>query len=425
MISLPIYYKKQEAENNENSLPKTLRQNLTILIFAFTILFSLFASNFRLNMLTSFVSSHILSPLQTEKSDHEVFGFAPYWTFDKLDNVDFDVLTTFAYFGIDVDSEGLLDINGTGYEVFQSEKATSIFRKAHDHGARVVLTLTQMDNYNINSILENPDSQERMISKAVELVKSRGIDGINVDFEYTGNPGQEYRDKFTNLVSRLTNKMHAEIPSSKVTVSVYASAIKDPKIYDIGQLSQISDGIFMMAYDFAVTGSDNAIPTSPLYGHKEGKYWYDVSTAVEDFLRHMPADKLILGVPYYGYNYLVYEPAINARTIPYWSWRGQPVAQTYSLVQNELVTEKSGWDNLGKVNWKAYYDADSYTWRMIFLDDSKSLAIKYDFAKEKKLKGVGMWALGFDDGKQELWALLRSKFGNKLADNSVINRKIN
>ena len=50
---------------------------------------------------------------------------------------------------------------------------------------------------------------------------------------------------------------------------------------------------------------------------------------------------------------------------------------------------------------------------MIFLDDVKSLDIKYDFAKENKLGGVGMWALGFDDGKGEMWQLLGSKFGKK------------
>ena len=52
---------------------------------------------------------------------------------------------------------------------------------------------------------------------------------------------------------------------------------------------------------------------------------------------------------------------------------------------------------------------------MIFLDDNRSLKIKYQFAKEKKLAGVGMWALGFDDGKDELWDLLSLEFGNMLA----------
>lgn len=427
MINLPIYYKKQENWEEKNLALTRLKKSIFSLALVLFLIFSFFGLKSGVNMVTSFASSHILSPLQLEKekSTHEVFGFAPFWTFDKLDNVDFDVLTTFAYFGIDVNGSGELDLYGPGHETFQSDEATRIFQKAHDHGSRVVLTLTQMDNYEIDTLLDNEEGQNKMIEDAVNMVKARGIDGINVDFEYDGDPGQEQRNKFSKLVDNLTQRMHREIPSSKVTVSVYASAVKDPKVYDIGALAKASDGIFMMAYDFAVTGSDNAIPTSPLYGHKEGKYWYDVSTAVEDFLSVMPADKLILGVPYYGYNYLVYEPAVNAETLPYWTWRGSPVAQTYSLVKDEVESQQTGWDDLGKVGWSAYFDEDGYTWRMIFLEDSQSLGLKYDFAKNKKLKGVGMWALGFDDGKDELWDTLRHKFGSKLADNSVINRRIN
>lgn len=436
MIKLPIYYRKQPTREKE-PIFTNIKQNISALGFAFILLFIVLTFKSTFNMLTDFVSTHILSPLQTEKSNHEVFGFAPYWTFDKLDNVDFDVLTTLAYFGVEVDGKGNLDKEGEGYRVFQSDKATEIFRKAHSHGSRVALTLTQMDNDNINALLDNPQGQKDMINDAVSTVKARGIDGINVDFEYVGDPGQEYRNKFTMMVTNLTNKMHKEIPLSKVTVSVYASAVKDPKVYDIAALSKSSDGIFMMAYDFATSASDNAIPTSPLYGHKEGKYWYDVSTAVDDFLTVMAPEKLILGLPWYGYNYPVQKPQVKAERdygyYTYYWWKGyrysryigreDASAQTYTLA-NKNPTELQGWDDAGKVGWKAYKD-DSGLWRMIFLDDTKSLEIKYDFAKAKNLGGVGMWALGFDEGKQELWTLLKNKFGAKLADNAIISKKIN
>lgn len=363
---------------------------------------------------------HPLHPLTQSKSSYEVFGFAPFWTFDKLDNVDFKVLTTFAYFGVDVDGDGNLDRDGRGYQTFKSDYATQIFRKAHDNGTRVVLTLTQMHNGPILALMDNPEAQNNAISQIVQEVKARGIDGVNIDFEFTGNPGQDYRDKFSNFVQGLTDSLHQELPYSQVTVSVYASAVKDPKIYDISALGKVSDGVFMMAYDFAVAGSDNAIPTAPLYGYKEGKYWYDIATAVDDFLRYMPANKLILGVPYYGYNYLVYSPDVKAETRPYWTWRGRPVTQTYQAAVDSLkptadgVDEyKTGWDDAGKVGYIAYHVTATDTWRMIFLEDQKSLTIKYEFAKNKQLAGVGMWALGFDSGKSELWGLLNQEFGQK------------
>jgi spore germination protein YaaH len=375
--------------------------------------------------------SPLVAPLQSLTNDqtkhgHEVMGFAPFWTINKLDNVDFDTLTTFAYFGVPIKSDGSLDREDYGYTVFQSKRATEVFKKAHQHGTRVVLTITQMDNDTLDAILSDPKAQEVAVNETVNEVIERGIDGVNIDFEYVGNPGKEKRDAFSSFVSLMTRKMHEKLPDSRVTVSVYASSASTPKLYDIAAISNGSDGIFMMAYDFAVAGSDQATPTAPLYGKEEGKYAYDIATSVEDFLKLMPAEKLILGVPYYGYNYMVYEPKVKGATRPRSSWRGKSSAQTYESVAKHVKADKTGWDEVGQVGWQAYYVEDTDTWRMIFLDDARSLGIKYDYAKSKGLGGVGMWALGFDEGKSELWAVLREKFGSKpIADTSIVTRRIN
>ncbi len=361
------------------------------------------------------------------KNTKEVFGFAPQWTFNKLDNVDFNVLTTMAYFGVDVDGSGNLDRNGAFYQTFKSEEATRIFKKAHSYGTRVVLTITQMDNAEIRALMDNPEAQNKAINDVVAEVKNRGIDGINVDFEYSGDPGQEYRDKFSKFIANLTDKMHQEVPDSKVSIAVYASAIKEPKIYDIAALGKLDIKVFMMAYDFGYSGSDQVIPTSPLYGYASGKYWYDVSTAVNDFLQQMPAEKLILGSAWYGYNYAIYgEPQTKATTLT----RGR--AQTYKIASEDVNPKmdgisgyREGWDNEGKVGWKAYYSNIAGAWKMVFIDDPRSLSYKYDFAKQKNLAGVGIWALGFDDGRKDLWAVLNDKFGNKdLANNTVMAKEI-
>lgn len=391
--------------------------------------------------------SPLLSPLNpisaSKKGQYEVFGFAPYWTIDRLNNVDFDVLSTLAYFDIPIKQNGELDRESRGYKTFTSPAATQLFQKAHRANTRVVATFTQMDNSQIKSFLNDPNAQARAIIEASEEVKSRGIDGANIDFELVGDPGSVYRDKFSSFVAEFTQMMHREVPSSRVTVSVYAASARDPKLYDISSLARVSDGVFMMAYDFATTGARYAQPTAPLYGYKDGVYWYDVSSAVDDFLSLMPSNKLVLGVPWYGYNYAVYTPEINAETHKgYYVYsytltkkgkkklvrsfvKPQSQVQTYSLAEEKIKADlpgmeqfKTGWDEAGKVGYRAYYSQKDKAWRMIFIEDTKSLGIKYDFVKEKGLGGVGMWALGFDEGKDEFWTLLASKFGSKkLAQN--------
>jgi hypothetical protein len=46
-----------------------------------------------------------------EFSEKEVFGFAPYWTFSNMEEIDWDVLTTFAYFSLPVNFDGTISKN--------------------------------------------------------------------------------------------------------------------------------------------------------------------------------------------------------------------------------------------------------------------------------------------------------------------------
>lgn len=362
-----------------------------------------------------------MMPRDTEESatlsSAEVLGFAPYWTLHKLDNVDFSTLTTFAYFGVPVDEYGRLDRTDIGFERLQSAHVKSLFQRARDSDVKNVVTLTQMENEVIRAFLDDPDATDTLISESVALINDHKLDGINIDFEYLGDPKGEYKQRFSHFVENYIYKVKQEVPSAYVTVSVYASAAKEPKLYDIARLGAASDGVLMMAYDFATTSAKTAMPTAPLNGYKEGKYWYDVKSAVEDFSRLMPANKIILGVPYYGYNYPVKSPESNATILSKTS-RRKSFAQVYSHIEKihednpEVSNIISGWDEEGQVSWKAYKDS-SNTWRLVFAENTASLAKKYDMVKANGLKGVGIWALGFDEGRDELWQLLSEKFGSK------------
>ncbi|OGY09244.1 MAG: hypothetical protein A2782_01865 [Candidatus Blackburnbacteria bacterium RIFCSPHIGHO2_01_FULL_43_15b] len=392
------------------------------------------------DVLSPLYPNHIRPVANASHIGYEIFGFAPHWTLDKLDNVDFNVLTTLAYFGVPVLADGNLDTSSRGYEVFKSNNATELFNKAHNHGTRIQLTLTQMEAGMTEKFLSNKDAQSRTIDQAVNEVSARGIDGINVDFEYFGSNGEKYRQDFTNFVANLTLALHQRVPGSKVSVALYASAAISPRIYDISSLSKTSDQIFMMAYDFAGTKADIVAPTSPLYGAQDGSYWYDISTAVDDFLTQMPCNKLVLGLPWYGYNYPVYSPGNNALTQKGYyvssrvrTKRGYKIVRRFVSPPPSLATTyaqlqqigfpgegfTTGWDDKGQVGWVAY--KQNGVWRMAYQEDTRSLAIKYDFAKQKNLGGVGIWALGFEGDANDFWALLREKFSAPVsADASVI-----
>lgn len=392
-------------------------------IFMFAIFFQPIQKNVISPIASSFFPLNSLSNDELKNTNYEVFGFLPFWNFHNADNIDFDTLTTLAYFDVKISPTGNLIKDDPGYQSFISEEATQIFKKAHDNGTRVVLTLTLMNNAAIKTFLDDEEAQERAISQAVSLVERRGIDGINIDIEYDGDAGEHYRERFTIFADRMTREMHSRVPASQVTASVYASGVKYPKVQNIGEVAKVTDGIFMMGYDFALTSSDVAMPTAPLGGHKEGEYWYDISTAVDDFLSVMPAEKLILGTPWYGLSFDVYEPQFKAETIA-WYWAGRKgKIETYESVKS-TAADQSGWNSLAQVSWKAYYDKNTGTWRMMYIDDVRSMGAKYNLAKNKQLMGVGIWALGYEGNNREMWDLIEAKFGNKIADIRILEKPI-
>jgi hypothetical protein len=50
------------------------------------------------------------------------------------------------------------------------------------------------------------------------------------------------------------------------------------------------------------------------------------------------------------------------------------------------------------------------TWNQTWFDDEQSLSLKYALARGNNLGGVGMWALGYDAGRTELWSLIDQQF---------------
>ncbi len=338
----------------------------------------------------------------------EVFGFAPFWLLDKLDNVDWNTLTTFAYFSLPVNSDGSIDKTSFEWETFNGPRLASLFKNANDHKVRKVVTLTQMNSADIETFLGDESAWSRLADDSVDVLKSRNLDGVNIDFEYIPSD-DSLKSQFSKFMAFYSGELHKRLNNPYVTVSVLASSVRFDKIYDISSLSKSTDGIFMMAYDYYTPDSKSIGPSAPLYGYNDGHgpFWYDVSTAVDDFIKVADPRKIILGVPYYGWNYYAYNPSPRSDSVS-WTEATPTTADKADSEKLLATTPVGGWDNTAKVSWRGYWDNEG--WHVVYMEDKNSLGLKYDFAKEKNLAGVGIWALGYDSGDNNLWALLKEKF---------------
>jgi spore germination protein YaaH len=124
---------------------------------------------------------------------------------------------------------------------------------------------------------------------------------------------------------------------------------------------------------------------------------------VQGYLEKVPPEKLILAVPYYGYDWPL---TLNS------SSSSSPSAAiiSYAELAQASKEHKLIWDETSQT--PSYKYTDKGTQREVHFENVRSLGIKYDFVTAKNLKGVGIWALGYDGLNSDLQRLIVDKFAN-------------
>ena len=319
----------------------------------------------------------------------EVFGYHPYWMGTSWQNYNFNLISTLAYFSAEATSTGELS-NLHGWPV------SGLINMAHEYGTEVVLCVTLFNTNDLITLLSNPSYRNNLINNLLSQVQAGNADGVNVDFE--SFPASQ-KENMVTFINDLTNTFHNEIPGSQVTLAMPAVDWSDA--WDYNSLASISDGLFIMGYAYHWSGSQTTGPNSPLTGTG-----YTITSTVFDYLNktNYQSEKLILGCPYYGF---VWPSDSNT---PGASTTGTGQAQFYSQMEGSALSFGKLWHQTSQTPWYRY---DNDGWHQGWYDDSLSLSLKYDFAVNNNLKGIGIWALGYDGDNTELWSLLYSKFGDE------------
>jgi spore germination protein YaaH len=342
----------------------------------------------------------------------EVFGFLPYWMLDaELPHMQYQLVSTIAYFGIAARSNGTLATGTVGWNGWYSAAMTNVINAAHARGVKVVLTVTMMaydGGAQQAALLGSATNRANLIAAIVASVRARNADGVNLDFEPVA---VAQRDQYTSFVRQLKAALVAGGVGSHLTVCTMAGAATWATGYDLAGLvaAGAANAVFVMGYDFSWSGSARAGGVAPM----ESPYILDVNQSIGDYLEVIPASKVIWGVPYYGRTWRTQTSALNSPTRPGAS--STSVAWYYPANLNLAATHGRLWDPVGRVPWFRYYDSAAASWVQGYYDDATSLAAKWDMVNQRGLLGTGMWALLMDAGRQELWNLIANKFVNDTA----------
>lgn len=327
-----------------------------------------------------------------ESLQKRVFGYHPYWIGSAWQNYKWDLLSDLCYFAYEVDpaSGNAIDIHG-----FLSDP---VIDTALAHDIKVHLCVTLFSGH--VEFFTNQTSQQQLISNLISLVIQRGIQGINIDFEAVPSSQQQ---GLTAFIQSLSKQLHSAVPGAELSIA--APAVNWNNTFDLLNISPWLDLVMIMAYDYYWSGSDLAGPVSGFWP-LTSSFNYSVNRSLTYYQSQgVDPQKLLLGLPYYGREWPVTSNTLPAQTA------GSGVSLTYKQIRNgsgnHYKPSNLYWD------WRSYNPYYSYangSWRQCFFDDTRSLGVKYNLVNRRNIAGIGIWALGYDNGYNELWNLIKEKF---------------
>jgi len=373
------------------------------------------------------LASHVgrAAPLTVGSSQvREVFGYAPYWALSHESEWDYSVLTTVAYFALQPNPDGSLAQTGGQWTGWNSAELTDMINRAHAAGDRVVLTLKSSDDGTIN--LVDSTNRQALINSTISAIQSKNLDGVNVDFEAAASSNfPDLQAGLSTLAADLSQQVHAKWPKAEVSFATYAgSASWDGGVFNIGQIAPAVDALFVMAYDSVFSNlSGQAGPNAPLNG-----WTYNDTVDVQQYLTKAPASKIILGVPYYGYRWSTVSGAPYASTVSGATAEGFAAAVTDLSCAHPSLSQS--WDSTGASPWASWWSPSANdpcgdnlgTPQELYYDDANSLGLKYDLINQNNLRGAGIWALGYDSGRTDLWGALHTHFSCPVTTNLSVTQ---
>ncbi len=323
-----------------------------------------------------------------------VYGFLPYWVNQAW--LQYDLISVLAVFSVDMSSSG----NISNYHGFPSH-FTSAMDQAHAAGSEVVITVTNFSVSAIHSILTT--NRATAIATITDLVNGTVVDGVCIDFENVQSADAE------SLVTFMQD-LRTALPDAHI--SICTPVVDWGGAFNYNELAESCNALMMMCYAFAGSWSSVAGPNAPLVGWGASpESASNMAWALCDYVRYAPQvhEKLVVGLPYYGHQWKTssqstHSPCSSCATL------------FYTTLSDRAASYGRLWDDESLTPWYAF---NSGGWNQGWYDDAESLELKYNMVRMAGMQGIGIWALGYDGDRPELWNQLSESFTGPVSNDMM------
>ena len=384
------------------------------------------------------ISLTFLAPLSASAaSTFEVSGWLPYWT-AATSSADvtphLSELTEINPFVYSVTTSGTLLDNGS----MSQAPWPALIATAKAQKVRVVPTVMWSNGAAEQKILTNAKTRQALEASIAALAKKNGYDGIDIDFEGKTAATKPYFSLFLKgLYSRMGSKLvtcdiEARTPLSAEYYGTDIPTGAGDYANDYTQINKYCDRVHLMTYDQQSVDQQLAAvaaSSSQLYAPVADPVW--VEAVVDLAKQSINPNKIIVGIPTYGYEYQVTAYANNQYLYDIlWTFDPRYAAQIEAQYGVSPVRNAAGEESLTYVPTSststtafsstlvsgltaataASLYATTYNSHLSFnlLDwsDAQSVADKIALAKALGVRGVAIFE--FDGGEDPgIWNVLQ------------------
>ncbi|MEW6661914.1 MAG: glycosyl hydrolase family 18 protein [Bacillota bacterium] len=231
-------------------------------------------------------------------------------------------------------------------------------------------------------VLRSSALREKVIKQVLVYAKLYHLDGINIDFENMNLADKPY---FTQFVRELAPLLREQGLTVSVDVTFKSNSENWSLVYDRPALAAAVDYVAVMAYD-------EHWAKSPVAGPVASIPW--VERGLKTILKEIPADKLLLGIPFYTRMWEIKTDPQGNQVI---SSRALSMAAAERAIKNSQA--EILWDSANKLNYAEFVDGSSRF--KIWIEDEIALLQRLELARSYGLAGVAAWRRGFE--KPDVW----------------------
>lgn len=222
-------------------------------------------------------------------------------------------------------------------------------------------------------LLNDQTVQDTLVGHLIPVILNRGYQGLDVDFEFVF---PEDAQAYARFIARLRALLAPLGRPVIVALAPKTSADQSGLLYEghnYRLLAEAADQVLLMTYEWGYTyGPPMAVAPLP-----------NVRRVVEYALTEMPAEKIWLGIPNYGYDWQI--PFRQGQ-------RATSISNQYAVTLAARYGAHIQYDTRAQSPWFRYTDEAGQE-HEVWFEDARSIRAKLALIPEYGLYGAGYWNL--------------------------------